>query len=101
MLINVITALQLHLSSEGDCPTSRSFSTQYRESLGVGGIAETFIPYLWPRFLHVSFFQVVSRKLWHQLEQPKQERKKERGISYGGEGELGSYGGPWTRESPS
>lgn len=51
------------------------------------GLQKCFISYLWPRFLHVPFLQVVSRKLWHQLEQPK--RREKRAASDGGH-----WGGP-------
>lgn len=58
------------------CPTSRPFTIPNRASLGFGVVAETFIAYLGPRFLHVPLLQVVSRELWHQLEQPSRREMR-------------------------
>lgn len=66
------------------------------------GLQKCFISYLWPCFLHVPFLQVVSRKLWHQLEQTKR-REKESSVRWralGGPRACGTgLGGHW-KESP-
>lgn len=68
------------------CSTSNPFSGTYRARLMFGGTEKCFTSYLWPCFLHVSFLQVVSRKLWHQLEQPRTEK---RSVRWGGLGVSG------------
>lgn len=58
----------------------------YRASPGFGGVAETFIAYLGPCFLHVPLLQVVSRELWHQLEQPnRREMRAQHQLEVAGE----------------
>lgn len=66
------------------------------------GLQKCFISYLWPRFLHVPFLQVVSRKLWHQLEQPKRREKRAAsdGGHWGGSRACGTGLGAHWKESP-
>lgn len=80
--INALAALSLHLSiSGGFVPPADPSQPRAEHASCSEGRPKRAIPYLWPRFLHVPFLQVVSRKLWHQLEQP--ERREERTASDG------------------
>lgn len=70
-------ALRLHLSSKGVfVPPVHPSQPHKEQDSCLEGLQKCFIPYLWPRFLHVAFLQVVSRKLWHQLEADEEERKE-------------------------
>lgn len=80
--INALAALRLRLSITGGfVPPADPSQPRAEQASCSEGRPKRAIPYLWPRFLHVPFLQVVSRKLWHQLEQP--ERREERTASDG------------------
>lgn len=78
MCMNAFMALRLCLSGEGGfVPPADASRPRTEQDSCLEGLQRCFISYLWPCFLHVPFLQVVSRKLWHQLEQPKKKKREQ------------------------